>query len=417
MQQKHATLAAAVEGIYLFYEIHGPYAEGLALFARAVARYEGNVQSADLLGRLTIRLGGFHFHLGEYELAERYVQAGITHTQELSEHAFAYIILGETAFHHSNRALAEEYMRKSLSLSRQAGHLYGEASVLQRLMFIVLHRGDSAEALFSIEEALRLYRRIGPPDRLAFALSEYGLLLGCLGRYDEAEPLCQESLAICTEIGYSKGIFFSLDAQGWIRWCRGENLTQARAEMEQALALARQMNSRHFISMILSELSQLLADMGEADTAVRLGAQGVTIARELASPERLTHSLFCLAAAYLAAGDLEAAAVDLREGLSLSGSVPFLSHAMATLYFCGELWARLGEQLTGAPRQARLRSAYALLAFVRDHPACWRVFQDRAARRLAQVETAILPEIISSAPLSPMHELGEIVQIVLNDLA
>ena len=177
-------------------------------------------------------------------------------------------------------------------------------------------RGYLSEGLDFLERATMGSNEVEEPTRAA-ALYAAARLYEARGDYDRAEPFLVKSLVLYRELGNPERIAYALHLQADIAWRRGI-LDMARSLAEESLAVFRELGDRGAIASLLLHLGALAADQGEYARARDLLEESLAINRELGDKGNIPDSLFNLARAYFFSGsELGAARVLLEESLSL----------------------------------------------------------------------------------------------------
>ncbi len=180
-------------------------------------------------------------------------------------------------------------------------------------------RGYLSEGLDFLERAMMGSNEVEEPTRAA-ALYAAARLYEVRGDYDRAEPFLVKSLVLYRGLGNPERIAYALHLQADIAWRRGI-LDMARSLAEESLAVFRELGDRGAIASLLLHLGALAADQGEYARARDLLEESLAINainRELGDKSNVADSLFNLARAYFFSGsELGAARVLLEESLSL----------------------------------------------------------------------------------------------------
>ncbi len=125
-------------------------------------------------------------------------------------------------------AAAEGVYRESLALSRALGDTSGVARLLSELGYTTFRKGDSTQARPLLEESLTLCR--DPDDRYVEARARH--FLGHLARFEGdlawARSLYTRALTILYELRNSWGVFYSLEAFGYLATAGGQFERAAR---------------------------------------------------------------------------------------------------------------------------------------------------------------------------------------------
>ena len=122
-------------------------------------------------------------------------------------------------------------------------------------------RGYLSEGLDFLERAMMGSNEVEEPTRAA-ALYAAARLYEARGDYDRAEPFLVKSLVLYRGLGNPERIAYALHLQADIAWRRGI-LDMARSLAEESLAVFRELGDRGAIASLLLHLGALAADQGE----------------------------------------------------------------------------------------------------------------------------------------------------------
>jgi predicted ATPase/DNA-binding CsgD family transcriptional regulator len=160
-----------------------------------------------------------------------------------------------------------------------------------------LVRGYWREGQDFLERALAAKEEVEAAVR-AKALIAAANLAVTRSDYERAAVLCQESLALCRELGDQPGIAYSLYLLAWAARDR-ENFAEARAFTEEALAFFKDLGDQERIVWSLYTLASLDALLGEYSQARALLEQSFALFKEQENKIGLAWSLNTLARVYL----------------------------------------------------------------------------------------------------------------------
>ncbi|MFJ8917453.1 ATP-binding protein [Amycolatopsis sp. NPDC102389] len=226
--------------------------------------------------------------------------------------------------------------------------------VLNGLAMTHWQRGNAAESLVILEEAIKEFSAAGESDYVVNLSGNVGLLLTSLGDYRGALPcfrramefavarnnesfrarqLCNiglaemrlgnhpaavDNLSQALDVTRASGDHLcecrALDGLGTTFWRMGKD-TEARACYEQALAVARQTHNRADEGKVLSHLGVLLVAAGRFDEALAHHRQAIDLAKEIGSREGALAARNDMAATLLAAGRADDAVRCLRRSI------------------------------------------------------------------------------------------------------
>ncbi|MFI9454669.1 tetratricopeptide repeat protein [Amycolatopsis sp. NPDC052450] len=226
--------------------------------------------------------------------------------------------------------------------------------VLNGLAMTHWQRGNTAEALVVLEDAIKEFSTAGESDYVVNLSGNVGLLLTSLGDYRAALPcfrqamefavarnnesfrarqLCNiglaemrlgnypaavDALSQALDVTRASGDHLcecrTLDGLGTTFWRMGKD-TDAWACYEQALAVARQTHNRADEGKVLNHLGVLLVEAGRFDEALAHHRQAIDLAKEIGSREGLLAASNDMAATLLSAGRAAGAVRCLRQSI------------------------------------------------------------------------------------------------------
>jgi len=211
------------------------------------------------------------------------------------------------------------HAQQALALYKEAGDRIGEDETLRYLGDIHCGQGDYQQGLDYYLRVLQLRRETGNRAREGGALGDLGDVHLLLGNYRESLDLHRQSLAIDNEVGYKYGQAWCHHDIGVIHLNLG-NTAEARLELEQALALAGELQSPNLIVLSKNDLSHTLRISGGEENltgALRLAREATEIAERasLVFGQIIGHSYQAMAR--LALGDGAQASKESRTAVAL----------------------------------------------------------------------------------------------------
>ena len=173
-----------------------------------------------------------------------------------------------------------------------------------------------------------------------------GLLVNLQGDSDRAEALAEEGLALCRELGDTRGIAASLRRLGQVFSDKG-NLVRACALYEEALRLSREVGDKDGISSALFQLAFDASYQGEYAKAHALLEESLAIARELGDTRGISYVLYNLAQVLFdSRGDPAAVRSLLEEGLAVARKVGHKQMIAGSICLSGRLALQQGDVAT-----------------------------------------------------------------------
>ena len=146
--------------------------------------------------------------------------------------------------------------------------------------------GDSTRQLESSARARGLADSLGERLEAAMALRTYAQALYFLNRGAEAEPLLRSALAEFRALDCKRFAALTLDVLAIQRWSAGGDLSVARAELEEAVALAAETGFERGMLFLDTNLAEVEFALGNAVAAIALGERAVR--RSYATRESLS---------------------------------------------------------------------------------------------------------------------------------
>ena len=153
-------------------------------------------------------------------------------------------------------------------------------------------RSDFSEGWDFLERVLR--RGDGGAAVRAKALYAAARLHEAQGNHDQAEVLCEQSLALYRESKDTAGVAATLHLLADVAWGRG-NLAPARVQAEEALARFQEIGDKGQVAYVLIHLGGLAVEQGEYARARLLLEESLAINRELGDTSNIALSLLHLA--------------------------------------------------------------------------------------------------------------------------
>jgi len=266
--------------LHWFWYVRGLHQEGQQWLKATLALNGGSdVERARALSRM----GGLARDLGEYEEAQRALEAARTSARwcsDLALEAEALHGLGLICRERGQLEEARALFEQAAILQRPLMDPWALASTLNDLGIVWCHEGqlDRARPLF--QESLRLKEQIGDRQGVAYALANLGNTMDDLGEY---QRLTKQSLEIKRELGDRQGIANSLFNLADLHVDQGQ-LAAARLELHEALTLYWQLGRRRSVAAALTGYAKLLEHEGQSAACLRLCGAADALLESLGVP-------------------------------------------------------------------------------------------------------------------------------------
>ena len=165
------------------------------------------------------------------------------------------------------------------------------------------------------EDALNIYRKVGDRRGVAYALVGLADMETALGAYDIAEATFLEAVEEMKQVGDTGGTAFALCLLAWCPLRSSGDYAQATAWFEQSLAMYTQVGNSRGIALAYSGLGEIAVRQGELERAEHLLEQSLRVSRSLGEKWNVAATLGTLAWAAQIQGDFERANALLGESL------------------------------------------------------------------------------------------------------
>jgi DNA-binding CsgD family transcriptional regulator len=287
----------------------------------------------------------------------------------------------------SARALIDE----SATIARRIGDSRALADAQCIRGIIARNVGDLEQAVVHFEEGRFVSHEHGPPAIEFYCL--LNLALVALERGDpRAEEFGSESLALAERIDHIRGKPSALYALGRVAASHGR-IAEARAFLEQALALHRQNGDRDGTEVCLRGLAEHLLDQGEVSGARVLLAESLALAHESGDRLEVARALEGLVGT--------AVSTDPRRAVRLAAAAAALRETLRAVSYPKDR-ARLDDWLEVAHRRLG-QPAY---------ETAWNQGQTLSLEKAVRLglEEANHPPRVASDPLSTREQ--EVAQLV-----
>ncbi|MCC6189761.1 MAG: tetratricopeptide repeat protein [Anaerolineales bacterium] len=298
-EQQVERLAFALEGLRLFLEHTGWYAEAVSLYgAAAEAERARAADGGPLLGRLLARMAWFQHRLDDFAAAQALIDESLPLLRRAeprlpSDEALCLLCQANIERARGDFARSKDLARQGLALQRQTGDPPAVAAAVNALAAALTELGEFDEAEQLHEECLALRRELGDRRGAATTLVNLGFMGLSQGRYADSQRYEREALTIFRDIGYPMGEAVALNNLGVACQMLGEH-AQARATLTECVTLCRDLGHRHIMAHALGSLGGIAAASGELEQAWRYLREALQTARAIGS---ISATLFGLVSA------------------------------------------------------------------------------------------------------------------------
>jgi tetratricopeptide (TPR) repeat protein len=351
------TVGIVLINLGVYYLDRGRHDEALASL-KAALPIERDLGDDERQALCLSNIGTTYYAKGEYEEARTYLERALE-IREKSKIAAAISLtlsnLGGVSTILGDYDRAQKQYVRAVDLSRGADDGRGEAIASLGLGVLYALQGRYGAALEADDQALKKWRESKErSSEVVQTLSEYGLALSMVGRFDDGKKHLDEAMQVAKGLKSENLTAQTLNYQGDSAYYRGDVKT-ARALFEQALQTAKRASSRYDelrasvnLAKVAAEdprpqgaISQLKTLMGQAD------ASGLKY-------QSAECSLY-LGAALIGAKDLRQARTELESAVTKSDSLGARAVLARSHYFLGEALRLAGDAPGAASHYTKAR--------------------------------------------------------------
>ena len=343
-------------------------------------------------------VGSFQDFLGEYESSTRILDSALDAARRMGNKVAigkALTTLGTVLAWQGKHKVAHANLDEAATLFAKMGDKNGLSDVLNAQARIAVYEGDYATGCRLAAQSLAYSKEIQRPDWIASALMEQGVCNFFLGEFPDSQRDLEAALALFQELGYLVGIAFALGELAWLAWATGGvQSAEAGTRARQSLEIARRVGHRLQISYRLAQLAQFANDRHDYAEATRYAEEGLALARALNTPHFISQNLYILAGAAYQQQNFTQARQYLAQACRSATEAKLMGRVLLTVYHGALLLvaeAEVGrnrDELTSDGSMPQARAIEWLDLCVR-HPTSWQVLKERAARRLAYVRAQV----------------------------
>jgi eukaryotic-like serine/threonine-protein kinase len=178
---------------------------------------------------------------------------------------------------------------------------------------LAIRTGDVSRAIDDyLLQAQVLYKRLKDNAGLADTLNAVGVAIQRQGKFAEAVPQYQQSLALFEQIGDVAGMAKASSNLGFVQFVAGDE-QQARLTLQQAMQYYQQINDRYGQAGTIDNLGMLAEELGEYQQAQHYFSEAFSLRTQLDDSWKLTESLINLGYIYFVLSEFEQSLVYLKQ--------------------------------------------------------------------------------------------------------
>jgi DNA-binding SARP family transcriptional activator/Tfp pilus assembly protein PilF len=195
----HPDTAALHEAIADMYTLLGDYGTALTSYKSAIA-----IGDPDALANVEHKLAVVYQRRGEWELAERHLQAALAAlggTGPAAQRARLYADWSLVAHQRGETGEAFQLAGRALELAETAGDTRALAEAHNRLGILATSQRNLDQARYHLQQSLELAESLHDPSARTAALNNLALAFAVEGETEQAIKLTEAALALCVAQG------------------------------------------------------------------------------------------------------------------------------------------------------------------------------------------------------------------------
>lgn len=180
---------------------------------------------------------------------------------------------------HGHLTEARRWLEGTLSTGNPTSELV-RAEALNTAASLASWQGDFGRAAVLFQEGLTMFKSAGDQYGIADTLRALGRMEMAAGNHQRADLLGLESAAIFRRLGHPNGLMFAIGNVGWNAIGLGE-LDRSRTLLDEALILAQSQDNHAMVANYLTGLAFVTLDRGEIEKARQQFLQTLQLSRDV----------------------------------------------------------------------------------------------------------------------------------------
>ena len=305
-----ARIRQAGDGLFLFYEMQTRYREAREMFAAAAAALEeAGGKEGEALALSLVYRGWFISYLGNVEKGTALMRRGRALARKSGDglhEAMADYGLGIAAYAGGALVEAERLFRAALAFFREAGYRASSAHALNYCGSIAERRGEPDRAEQLHKESLSLHEAVGDEWGIGRTFFHLGEVAAQRGDFQQAREWLDRSLEILRRFEDDRGVIFALILLAESRRQTGR-VARAREAITEAVAVSVELGEKNLQVRSRRNLAEICLEMNETQQAKAQLQQALALAADGAAQPRLADLLVTFARLFLGQGQEEEA--------------------------------------------------------------------------------------------------------------
>lgn len=318
-------LSSMIEPLFIFFNTHSRFQEGMLLFQDALISIEGAYlnQVDELVGKLKIRIGFFAHRLRQNSLAFEMLSDGkeiFSEFHNIHELGLAFLGFGNYYLRHKKFNLAIENTEKSLEYFTEIDDISNQARAYELLGLIHNRRANFLSAKEMLAHSIQLSRKINDRRGLISSLNQLGDLACSEGDFKTAENLFLESLSYSRAYKdrYNQAILLNNLASVYRPL---NDYDHEREVLLESLAICREIGDQDGEAIALNNLGDLAVVLGDFDQAIQYCQKSLQIAQIIGEDWTVIINYDILGEAYLGLNEPEKAMINFTAAIKTAYNI------------------------------------------------------------------------------------------------
>jgi predicted ATPase len=349
-EQRYSSLGTAVFGLVQLAIYGGHYEAAVAALRRAVSALQTAISTLPTAGaaqllalaQLLAWQCALQYEVGAFDDAARSASESLAllgrdelnQADTRSARALALLRLAELYGWQDRLPEAETMLRESVALSRAVNDFWLMAGAIYYLGGVALKQAKFGETVRHLQEAKSIYEELGDERGVAWAETALGYGgLGFMGRFDEALQALQHSIRTFQTIGDGAAAASALALSAEVMTYAGE-FAEAQAVAAKSLHHNELLGRNYWAAVCEINWCRAALHLGHYQIVIDRIPDLLAESRQAFGPMVLASGQFVAGAAFLAQGELDAAARQLGDAagaLRQIGSYDYLCHTLSAL--------------------------------------------------------------------------------------
>lgn len=235
-----------------------------------------------------------------------------------------------------------ECHKQSLHIKQKLDDKYGIGTSLNNIAGIYLAFGDYETALDHLFKSLAVKREQGNVQGIANTLSNIGMIQTEIGDLHASLDSFTEALRLYSQLGKKSFVALAMNHIGIVKAKLGA-YPQGLAWLKKSLKIRTELGDNYGLASSYCNLGEALRNKGDFEQAIHFGALGANISENLGDKERLAQHYNQLAQSYLSNSSYPEAREYSQSALELATEIKDLKQQVESLRLLAKTFEQTGE--------------------------------------------------------------------------